>query len=273
MVAVISDATNGLAVEGDGGVSYGNLYYFGWAGFVTAIALFVSYVRTVYYLELTQELEMRADRLNLWAGLLTASLVLMSSAANIYDYACMTSEEVRMGHKFCNRTLLAMIMGAFGATLSIVVIGMKLSTGVAPFKLEFGFSAFLFLSHCYTCPLVTSEQGPGAKIGNLYYFSWISLLIPFFLVTSCYENYARGDEEEAMYAGGLEGGSRMPPATEYDGTSSYYYEDGMSQYYVGMSQYHDGMTQYDDGLTQKGSSRHSGGSGSLEGTPSRQGKR
>jgi hypothetical protein len=207
-------------------------------------------------MELSQELEMRADRLNLWAAMVTSSLVLMSSAANVYDYSC-TEGENKQGRKFCNRNLLAMVMGGFGATLSIVVIGMKLSTGIAPYRLELGFSGLLFLAHCYTCPLVTSEQGPGAKIGNLYYFSWICMILPFLLMASCYEQHARnhGDSNE-------DGVSRMPQMTEYgDGNTTYYEHDGMTQYYGddGVSQYHDGMTRAfdDDGITKASSHHHS----------------
>jgi hypothetical protein len=36
---------------------------------------------------------------------------------------------------------------------------------------------------------ITSADGPGAPIGNLYYFTWISFLSSVFIVSKCYEDY------------------------------------------------------------------------------------
>ena len=36
---------------------------------------------------------------------------------------------------------------------------------------------------------LTSAQGPGSPIGNLYYFTWLSFLCNFMLVASVYEDY------------------------------------------------------------------------------------
>ena len=36
---------------------------------------------------------------------------------------------------------------------------------------------------------LTSEEGPGAPLGNLYYSTWLSFGIVFFVATSCFEEY------------------------------------------------------------------------------------
>jgi hypothetical protein len=192
LVAVISDAANGLAVDAMGTVSFGNLYYFGWAGFVCAIMLFLNFMSTVHRLDVREELRKRSDRLNLWVATLICSLVLMSSSANIFDYYCV---EKPTGTMFCNRSLLAILMGSVASISSIIVIGMKLAVGTAPFGVEVFFATGLFLANCFSLGLVTSERGPGAKAGNLYYFSWLSLVLPFLLLGSLYDHYGASQKE------------------------------------------------------------------------------
>ena len=192
LVVTISDSHNGLAVDENGAVAFGNLYYFGWAGFGCGVALGLNFLRTVYYLDVTEEMNVRADRLNLWVSNLVVGLVMIASAANVFDYVCNGDT---LGTKFCNRSLLALLVGMTGAAVSIVVVGMKIANSwETSFGVEFGFSTFLFLVNSFSLSLVTSEDGPGAKLGNLYYFSWLSLLLPFFLMFSCYQSLSAGSE-------------------------------------------------------------------------------
>ena len=192
LVACISDAANGLAVDAFGTVSFGNLYYFGWAGFVCAIILFLDFMSTVHQLNIREELRKRSDRTNLWVATLICSLVLMSSAANIFDYYCV---EKPTGTMFCYRSLLGILMGSVASITSIIVIGMKLAIGTAPFAVEVFFATGLFLANCFSLGLVTSERGPGAKAGNLYYFSWLSLVFTFLLLGSLYDHHLASQEE------------------------------------------------------------------------------
>eukprot|EP00545_Synedropsis_sp_CCMP1620_P002542 CAMPEP_0119015092 /NCGR_PEP_ID=MMETSP1176-20130426/10554_1 /TAXON_ID=265551 /ORGANISM="Synedropsis recta cf, Strain CCMP1620" /LENGTH=499 /DNA_ID=CAMNT_0006968359 /DNA_START=96 /DNA_END=1595 /DNA_ORIENTATION=- len=194
LVAVISDSTNGLAVDGEGAVTFGNLYYGGWGGFICAVLLFLNYLKNVYLMRVDEELSLRSDRLALWAACLIVSIVLTAAAANVFDHECIGDSD-RYGTKFCNRSLLALVDGAAGCGISIVIIGMKLSTGMAPWGIELLLAVFLFLCNCFSMGLVTAEDGPGAKIGNLFYFSWFNLIVPFMLMSAAFE-YIRERHEE-----------------------------------------------------------------------------
>lgn len=194
LVAVISDSTNGLAVDGEGSVAFGNLYYCGWGGFICAILLSLNYLKRVYLLEVNEELRLRSDRLNLWIGCFVVNVILTASAANVFDNECLGSD--RYGTKFCNRSLLALVDGGAGCGLSIVIIGMKFSTGLAPWGIELLLSVFLFLCNCFSMGLVTAEDGPGAKIGNLFYFSWLSLIVPFMIMSATFEFIRELHEEK-----------------------------------------------------------------------------
>uniref|UniRef100_A0A7S2E8M7 Uncharacterized protein n=1 Tax=Trieres chinensis TaxID=1514140 RepID=A0A7S2E8M7_TRICV len=187
-VAVASDPNNGLAVKSDGAVMNGNLYYFSWAGFVTSVVMSVSYLRSVYHLDVAGEMRNRSARLTLWAALLASSLIVMGSAANVYDAECNVYEPERT-EKYCNRTAFAVTIGALGTMASLVVVGLKIATSRAPFVLEMTLSVSLFVLDAFGVAYVTSGYGPGAPLGNLYYFSWGAFISAFFLSSSCYESY------------------------------------------------------------------------------------
>lgn len=194
LVAVISDSNNGLAVDGEGSVTSGNLYYCGWGGFVCTILLFLNFLKETYFLSIREELSLRSDRLNMWIAYLIVSIIFTSSAANVFDHECFASD--RYGTLFCNRTLLALAIGGAGSACSTVIIGMKFATGMAPWGIELFLSVFLFLVNCFSIGLVTAEHGPGGKIGNLYYFSWFSVILPFVIMSATFEYISKRDNQE-----------------------------------------------------------------------------
>lgn len=193
-VAVVSDASNGLAVNEGGAVKNGNLYYFSWAGFVTAIMLSVSYLRGVFGVDVAGEIQNRSARLTTWSALLAASLIVMGACANILDQDCNPQIE---SNEYCKRTKYGIALGATATAFSLAVVGLKIATTAAPFVVE-GIFAFL-LTAMYTAgvAVITSAKGPGSAIGNLYYFSWIGFVCCFLLLASCIEDYKGGNKANA----------------------------------------------------------------------------
>jgi len=187
-VSVVSNASNGLAVnsELDNTIVNGNLYYFSWAGFVTSIMLVVAYLRGVFGVDLAGEIKNRAARLTLWSGLLACQLVVMGASANVFDKDCATQIE---SQTYCKRTKYGIALGAIGTMLSLAVVGMKMITAIAPFVVEGVLAILLCIMNGFGVALLTSAQGPGSPIGNLYYFTWLSFLCNFVLVANVYEDY------------------------------------------------------------------------------------
>lgn len=219
-VAVVSNASTGLAVDSelDNTIVNGNLYYFSCklilssnrvgvttqkegpdsstfssfclhisgAGFVTSIMLVVAYLRGVFGVDLAGEIKNRAARLTIWSGLLACQLVVMGSSANIFDKNCSDAVD---GASFCKRTKYGIALGAIGTVFSLAVVGMKMITSIAPFVVEGLLAVFLCIMNGFGVAFLTSAQGPGSPIGNLYYFTWLSFLINFMLVASVYEDY------------------------------------------------------------------------------------
>jgi hypothetical protein len=195
-VSIVSDARNGLAVsQRDGSVMNGNLYYFSWAGFVCSVMLIVSYLHAVFGVDLAGEIKNRAARLMPWSALLAAELVVLGSTANIFDQDCSPLNETVT---FCNRTKYGISLGVIGSVMSLIIVGLKIVTTSASFLMEVIFSFILTIMNAVGVALLTATDAPGAALGNLYYFIWISLLCSAMILANCYETYrAVGSSHEA----------------------------------------------------------------------------
>jgi hypothetical protein len=184
-VSVVTDSRHGIAVDEYGAVSNGNLYYFSWAGFVCSVTLLVSYLRHVFNVDVAGEIRNRSVRLTSWSALLAASLVVMGSSANFYDTTCGGNQ----GNSKCNRAVFGIVLGALSTLASVVIVGLKIATSKAPFLAEAACSVLMMVLYAFGLPFITSQSGPGAPLGNLYYFTWASFLASLAIVASCFEDY------------------------------------------------------------------------------------
>jgi len=186
VVGVVSDSKNELAVNIDGTVENGNLYYFSWAGFICSVTLLVSYLRSIYGVDVAGELKGRSARLNYWSALLCTSLVVLGASTTTYTNDCIAQSE---SVAFCRRTKYAISIGTIGAFLSLYCVAAKIATSRAPFLVEVVFSILTFIFYVFGVIFLTSADSPGASIGNLYYFTWLSFMVSFALIASCYDDY------------------------------------------------------------------------------------
>jgi len=188
-VSIVSDARNGLAVDdNDGAVTNGNLYYFSWAGFVCSVMLIVSYLRGVFNVDVPGEIRNRSARLTTWSAALAAQLIVMGASANIFDQHCAPMTEF-VTSSYCTRTEFGIAVGAIGTISALAVVGMKIATSSCPFIMESICAGVLVTVDAFGVAFLTSAKGPGSALGNLYYFSWISLLCATSLVASCIQTY------------------------------------------------------------------------------------
>mmetsp|Transcript_4201 Transcript_4201/g.8757 ORF Transcript_4201/g.8757 Transcript_4201/m.8757 type:complete len:323 (-) Transcript_4201:47-1015(-) len=194
-VSIVSNTTNELGtVRSDSNeVQNGNLYYFSWAGFATSIQLIVSYLKSSFGIDVLEEVNGRGARLMHWAGMLTASLVVMGSSARILNEDCNVTER-QFSDSYCARTKMGVSLGTIGVGFAIVVVGMKLLRKTPPFTLEFSLACILTLLNAFGVAYITSNSGPGRAIGNLYYSSWISFLLAVFLAVDCFNKTSKKPE-------------------------------------------------------------------------------
>lgn len=198
-VSVVANASTGLAVDisKDNTIVNGNLYYFSWAGFVTSILLVVSYLRHVFGVDIYGEVRNRAARLTLWAGFLACQMVVMGSCANILDKNCGGNDAAYdPSSSYCRRTKFGISVGAMGTIFALVVVAMKMLLRIAPLVVESMLSLFLCIMNGFGVAFLTSPNGPGSAIGNLYYFAWFSWFTSFMLIANIWEDYQSiGDTE------------------------------------------------------------------------------
>jgi len=196
-VSIVSDARHGLAVDESGVVTNGNLYYFSWAGFVCAIMMCVSFLRGVFGVDVVGEFKGRSERLTPWSALLACQMIVMGTCANIFDQDCTPIVDVPVA--FCTRTKFGIAIGCIGVAFSLAIVGIKIATSSAPFMLESLFAIILTILNGFGVAYLTSAKGPGTGLGNLYYFSWGSLLVSVMLCVSVVEqrNSARPAPQDA----------------------------------------------------------------------------
>lgn len=193
IVAIITDASNGLVSPDDGAsaIQNANLYYFGWAGFFTAVMLAVEYGRAVYSVDAAGTIRNQAPRSALWSALICASVVVMGSSARVVRNDCGGDFLYEVfPDPYCKRAKYGVAYGTLGALISIGVIVAKVKASGIPLMIESGCAAFLTILNTFGVAYITSPAGPGSAVGNLYYFSWGSFLLSAFTLFNCYGEYS-----------------------------------------------------------------------------------
>ena len=187
LVSLITGPNRGLAVDQQGGVNLGNLYYISWAGFLCICMLGAMYIEDVFGINVQDRMKQKSNSFMYWSGLLVSSLIVMGTCADLYDSKC----DVGKGNKpqpFCERTVYGIVVGTFGTILSLAIVAMKVSYA-APFLVEIATAAILFIFYMFEVAFLTRPNGPGSPLGNLYYFSWISFGLTFMVGKTCHEDY------------------------------------------------------------------------------------
>lgn len=183
-VSIATDSNFGLAVDTTGAVSNGNLYYFSWLGLITSIWVFASYLQSAFYIDLPREMRSRGARIQSWSILLATGIVVCFSSLSVYNKSCPDNDET-----FCDRTKFGIGLGGTIGLVALYVLSIKLITRKNYLIAESFFSVCLLATTAVGVSLLTGELGPGAALGNLYYFSWASFGVSFILSASCYEDY------------------------------------------------------------------------------------
>jgi len=195
LVALISGPQRGLAVDSDGAVFVGNMYYFSWLSFFTGVLTLSSYVETVFGINLVQTMRNKSTSFTYWSALLVTSMIVMGTSADVYNRNCDVANEEKQ-QPFCSRTILAVVVGSIGTVFALVMIVLKIAYGQVPFLTEVSLTLSLFILYLVELAYVTDIDGPGSPLGNLYYFSWASFLLTFMVGKACYEDYVDAQHVE-----------------------------------------------------------------------------
>ena len=218
LVALVSSPTSGLAVENDGAVYLGNMYYFSWAGFINGVVLLASFAEDWFGISIRYSLQSyrnnnynstpitnpdnadnQIDTANnqykapsmafiYWFSLMVSSIVVLGSSADIYNRTCQVEIDLKP-QPFCSLTTFAIVTGSISTQISLLIIVGKLTHFTIPFLIELALCLLMFFLYCFELFYATRANGPGSPLGNLYYFSWISFLLCFGIGKCCYDDY------------------------------------------------------------------------------------
>jgi len=202
--AIASGPAKGLAVDEFGAVRNGNIYYFSWVAFLNGLYLAACYVKSVHQIDITQRCRDISSASSspatfvYWFMLLLSSLIVMSTSVSLRLKNCSMNANAddggtTFGQPYCSRTVMGISIGGVATILSLTTVAMMnhLSTMNVPFLGEVGLVALLFVLYGFEVAYVTDGSGPGAPLGNLYYSSWISLLLTLKIGLVCHDAYVQ----------------------------------------------------------------------------------
>ena len=160
-MSTINNPKYNLAVDKLYGINNANLYFFSWGGLAYSVILAGSYYKNNYSLnsKLTTTL----------FGVAVTSFIAMVNASNIYqDAYC---KDTNKGTRYCDKTEFALILGACCGVFALLV---------APLShviIQALGSLLLLAAWSVGVAFTTFKDGPGTKIGNLYFSTWLSQLL------------------------------------------------------------------------------------------------
>jgi len=156
---------------------FANMYYFSWAALFTSIRLLAS-----LHTSDTEGLDQVKKRFIRWTILFALNLVVMATSS--YDY---NNTEECVEDKVCHLSLLGIFVGVVSAWESLSSM-YKLSNSFfkkKQTKTECLNAVINAAIYAVTIGFINGTDGPGGKIGNLYYFMWLSFVMSTMLALEC----------------------------------------------------------------------------------------
>jgi hypothetical protein len=198
IVALISDASIGLVGIEDATqtVQNANLYYFSWAGFVTCILLAVDYAKVAFGFDTVTAIRSAGARTELWSGMLGTSVVIFGSCIRTIRNDCNEFNYRAYPDGYCARTIWGITFGCFGVVFAMFILYFKVRGMGVSLNIEGGAALALSIMDTISVMLLTAANGPGSAIGNIYYFSWGSFMLSWYLLFACYGEWS-GHQESA----------------------------------------------------------------------------
>jgi hypothetical protein len=183
----IMNPKNSLAVSYTE-VDNANLYFSSWAAFCCCLWIVGSQAQETCGLDITYVAPRKAK----WYGLVASSLVVMGSSIRIFkSFKCNRDE--MSGVEVCWQTKYAISAGVIGF-LTAVIWTFVSHMGLTQVSNELYASGFLLVLWVFGLAFITFGRGPGHSIGNLYFATWVSLIISIFLFSESVRACLGGQE-------------------------------------------------------------------------------
>jgi putative effector of murein hydrolase LrgA (UPF0299 family) len=192
------------AVNGIGEIEMANLYYFSWAGMLTAGLQLMSYMQAWFGIKKGEDY-----MTVVWVAIVKVCFVILGAALHIWhtiaDKCDLNYVMSNGAFSFCSRTIVAMIIALTGMLVGglVVLVRMMLSLccprcncSRIQAHVEMLLSSFLVFLFGAAVALITSIGGPGQSVGDLYYSTWLAFWVSLGIFVSCYEQINREEDEQ-----------------------------------------------------------------------------
>lgn len=178
------------AVDGIGEIEMANLYYFSWAGILTAGFQMMSYIKAVIPAVPTDYMSI------VWVAICKVCFVILGAGLHIWHTIagnCGFDEITYGADVFCSRTVLAIFVSLAGMFVGgLVVLSRcfallfpRCKCGRVQAHIEMLVSIFLVLLFGAAVAIVTGIGGPGQVVGDLYYSTWLAFWVSLGIFVSC----------------------------------------------------------------------------------------
>lgn len=159
-----------------------NLYLFSWAAVICSFQL----LSACYGLHSTDDISPKLLRRFFWFLILKVSLVILASADHVWssmDEICGNDTNT-----FCARTSFALKIGKAGLIVSLSGLIANSLTWSKAKKVEMTLCFAALSLGSIGVVFITSTNGPGETIGNLFFFSWLNFGVSAALLKSSIED-------------------------------------------------------------------------------------
>jgi len=186
---VIMNPGNDIAVDNIE-VTNANLFFFSWLSFACCLGLSVSLLQEVAGIDVRQT----EAKLARWYGLCASSLVVMGASTRMYS-SNICHDSISSGNMFCKRVKLGISLGVIGFVSSAILTYLNQLGLTALYELVA--TAILLIMWSFGVGYITFGSAPGARIGNLYFATWICFILSVILFGQCFRDVMR-----SRYGGG-----------------------------------------------------------------------
>ena len=177
---------NKLAVNSDGSIHDGNLYFFCWFSLLAALVVFMSY--------LSETRSLGFDSLISWPILCLTSFVVMATAIDLLDARDWCDENDTS--KYCKRARFAVALGGICGLFCIVwtFVASRL-----PDMLDTVLRLLVAVPWAAAVSLLTfgGSKAPGREVGSLYFFTWASFFIAFLMAVGAFSGLLANQENSS----------------------------------------------------------------------------
>jgi hypothetical protein len=191
-------------------VDNANLYFSSWACFCCCLWIVGSQAQETFGFDITQVAPRKAKAY----GLVASSLVVMGSSIRIFNsFKCYRTE--MSGVDVCRQTKFAISAGVIGFCIAVTWT-VAAHMGLTQLNYELYGSSVLLVLWVFGLAFITFGRGPGHAIGNLYFATWISLIISIFLFSESLRAVLGGQEADQQQSTTEEARESTVPAIDME---------------------------------------------------------